>query len=632
MARSEKDQLIVELEARVRDFERGMQRAAGTADKQFGKINRSAKQSALSMQKTMQGAVTRVNGVLSKLGIAGLAGGGVAGTVAAIAGIAKEITATGDAARRAGTDFRTFQQLSYVARVNRIEVDKLTDGVKELQLRGSEFFTTGSGSAAEAFKALGYSADEVREKLKKPSEFLTEILGKLGQLDKASQINMADKLFGGSAAEDFVRLVDQGADGLRRTVAEAEAVGSVYSDNVLKKAQELDGLIVQASDTVGKFLKRAIIEAAWELARFIDSWREFTNQRTSTLQSRVLEIDKERLKLEREILETKHEQSEITENARDLGFGEKTSGVYAHDAAAIKAIQDRIDALSKEGAEIEEVLAKRKELETPSTPPPSLPPPGGGGGGGGTSRSKVASEAERERKAVDDLISSLELELSLVGSSNVERDIATTLRRANVDAASAEGRQIAALVTAIEAETEALEKAKQAKEELIQAGEAAFGMIGEALTSVADGSVKAEDAVKKLAVQLALAAAQAALLGSGPLAGLFGGGLFGGGLKIPGFASGTDYAPGGLAVVGEKGPELIQLPRGSKVFPNVPAVNGAGGGGAVNVTINQQIDASGADPAAIQRLEGGLVKMNRDLESRIVAGVRKAQKSNVKLG
>lgn len=128
MARSEKDQLIVELEARVRDFERGMQRAAGTADKQFGKINRSAKQSALSMQKTMQGAVTRVNGVLSKLGIAGLAGGGVAGTVAAVAGIAKEITATGDAARRAGTDFRTFQQLSYVARVNRIEVDKLGAG------------------------------------------------------------------------------------------------------------------------------------------------------------------------------------------------------------------------------------------------------------------------------------------------------------------------------------------------------------------------------------------------------------------------------------------------------------------------------------------------------------------------
>lgn len=31
------------------------------------------------------------------------------------------------------------------------------------------------------------------------------------------------------------------------------------------------------------------------------------------------------------------------------------------------------------------------------------------------------------------------------------------------------------------------------------------------------------------------------------------------------FASGTDFAPGGLAVVGEEGPEVVELPRGSKV-------------------------------------------------------------------
>ncbi len=37
---------------------------------------------------------------------------------------------------------------------------------------------------------------------------------------------------------------------------------------------------------------------------------------------------------------------------------------------------------------------------------------------------------------------------------------------------------------------------------------------------------------------------------------------------IPGFATGTSFAPGGLAVVGEKGPELVNLPRGSQVIPN----------------------------------------------------------------
>lgn len=53
------------------------------------------------------------------------------------------------------------------------------------------------------------------------------------------------------------------------------------------------------------------------------------------------------------------------------------------------------------------------------------------------------------------------------------------------------------------------------------------------------------------------------------------GGLIAG--SIPGFASGTNYAPGGMALVGERGPELINLPRGSKVTPN-HRMNGMGGG------------------------------------------------------
>jgi hypothetical protein len=36
---------------------------------------------------------------------------------------------------------------------------------------------------------------------------------------------------------------------------------------------------------------------------------------------------------------------------------------------------------------------------------------------------------------------------------------------------------------------------------------------------------------------------------------------------IPGFASGTSSAPGGLALVGERGPELVNLPKGAAVTP-----------------------------------------------------------------
>jgi hypothetical protein len=88
-----------------------------------------------------------------------------------------------------------------------------------------------------------------------------------------------------------------------------------------------------------------------------------------------------------------------------------------------------------------------------------------------------------------------------------------------------------------------------------------------------------------LAAQSAAAALQAVAAsgggagGAGGLGDLFGGGgnLFGpnaidvgdnfaGG--IPFFASGTSFAPGGPSIVGERGPELVNLPRGSQVIPN----------------------------------------------------------------
>jgi hypothetical protein len=37
---------------------------------------------------------------------------------------------------------------------------------------------------------------------------------------------------------------------------------------------------------------------------------------------------------------------------------------------------------------------------------------------------------------------------------------------------------------------------------------------------------------------------------------------------IPGFAGGTDDAPGGLSIVGEDGPELMNVPKGAKITPN----------------------------------------------------------------
>jgi tape measure domain-containing protein len=91
--------------------------------------------------------------------------------------------------------------------------------------------------------------------------------------------------------------------------------------------------------------------------------------------------------------------------------------------------------------------------------------------------------------------------------------------------------------------------------------------------------------------------------------------------SIPGFASGVHNFTGGLAMVGESGPELVRLPRGSDVFSNRDTgkmLNGAGGGGVTQqIGINIGSVNSDLDIASIGREFGfrvgllpGLVKGN----------------------
>lgn len=76
-------------------------------------------------------------------------------------------------------------------------------------------------------------------------------------------------------------------------------------------------------------------------------------------------------------------------------------------------------------------------------------------------------------------------------------------------------------------------------------------------------------------------------------------------LHIPGFASGVQNFSGGYALVGENGPEMVNLPQGSNVYPagqTQQMMGGAGGGGNLNVTINVNAPAGLVSNAQTRQL------------------------------
>jgi hypothetical protein len=262
--------LIISLEARTAQLERGLKRANEAQRKAAGQMERRAKLSADKIAQAYEGVGGRISNAFKTIampkiaGIAGtVAGLGVAGSVAAVRNTVRGIAEIGDAAKRAGMQAEAFQEWGHVADQNRISIDALVDGFKELNLRADEFIITGMGSAAEAFKRLGLGATELKDKLKDPSALMVEIIKRMEGLDRAAQIRIADELFGGTGGEQFVQLLDKGADGIAAQIARARDLGLVLDRQVIAKASELDSKFRELETRMQSIWRKGAVEAGY---------------------------------------------------------------------------------------------------------------------------------------------------------------------------------------------------------------------------------------------------------------------------------------------------------------------------------------------------------------------------------
>jgi hypothetical protein len=195
----------------------------------------------------------------------------------------------------------------------------------------------------------------------------------------------------------------------------------------------------------------------------------------------------------------------------------------------------------------------------------------------------------------------LQFELSLIGQSGVQKEIANKLRQAGAEATEAERAKITEIVTAIDAETEAIKRSDDAMRDLQEISRSVLAGIAEDLREGASAAEILNNAISRVAESLTKlgidqiiegAFANKPLGGGGLLGGriipgiLHGGGVagrdgYGSGRSVPAaiFAGAPRYHNGGIAGLrpGEV-PAILQ--RGERVIPR-----GAGMGGDVTVQV-----------------------------------------------
>lgn len=267
------ERLIVMLEARISEFEKRMGQAERRGTRTYQGLQRNSRTATRAMEQDMVRSTGRINQALAstsaRIGTFGRAfvGGLAAGAAATAIGMVttnlrqtvSAIAAVGDEARRAGLAVEEFQQWGYVAEQNRIPIDALTDGFKELNLRADEWIVTGAGPAAEAFARLGFSAEDLRRRLEDPSELMLEIFRRMQNLDRAAQIRVFDEILGGTGGERFVELLAQGEGQLRRTMQRAREVGAVMDRDMIQRAGILHQKFQELTLSVQRFFQAAAV-------------------------------------------------------------------------------------------------------------------------------------------------------------------------------------------------------------------------------------------------------------------------------------------------------------------------------------------------------------------------------------
>lgn len=452
-----------------------------------------------------------------------------------------------------------------------------------------------AGNLSAGDKARFTAADGTEAQYRVILDLIQQLQAKGAQL---AALDLAGKMFGA----DFERQLRSGVDmvsKMKETLdSTAQSVGGtrIISQNELLNAQAIDAQLLRIQTIMGEGfapIQRDLVTLGQESYRSWLDIEEAIAKAVRTASGLYTEVSKILAKID-----------EIT--------GKNPLGSLA-TALGATGIRNGLGIAEPDGPENGPAIPPggiRVRVNPKTDTSRSLPSLSGKKEGAG-------SKDEIER-LIDQLGKANEVakaELETVGLGNIEREKALGLAKLTA-AAKAAGRE------ATDEETESVKrlaeatgqfkaKTMDAQQALRENAEAMreFGQLGaDAFAGMVLEGKSFDDVLSNLTKTLARFLIQAAFTGQGPLAGVLGlsaaasagpnasGGLIGlisSGISAIGKnAEGTDNWRGGLSWVGEKGPELVNLPRGAQVIPN--AIASRGGGGTVLTMGAIHIDARGS--------------------------------------
>ena len=156
-----------------------------------------------------------------------------------------------------GISTQKLQEWSYNSNLIDTSVDTITGSMTKM-LNNMRNASQGSATAQRAFKDLGVSfADDVTGQLRDSEDVFWDAIDALGKIDNEAERDAAAMALFGKSAKELNPLIEAGSKAWQEMGKEAQAMGTVFSDENLAKMGAFDDSMQRFSAT-GTALKNSI--------------------------------------------------------------------------------------------------------------------------------------------------------------------------------------------------------------------------------------------------------------------------------------------------------------------------------------------------------------------------------------
>lgn len=220
-------------------------------------VNTQQELQALTETQKKQGeTAAKVAGTLGKTFVGAIAAVAAAALAAAAAlvkmttSVAKNGDEIDKESQKLGISAEAYQKLSYAMERSGADIADVTKGMREItaELAAVENGTEGAGAS---FTELGVDLKNVDGSMKTTEQVLLESIDALAKMENVTQRDaLAQKIFGRSSQE-LAPLLNEGAEGVKALMQEAEDYGMIMSDDAVKASAAFEDSLQKVKGTLG---------------------------------------------------------------------------------------------------------------------------------------------------------------------------------------------------------------------------------------------------------------------------------------------------------------------------------------------------------------------------------------------